>query len=348
MNGRGPCVQKAAAALAVALALGAPARWAQAQSVESFYRGKTLTLVVGADVSGEYTTSARLLARHIGAHIPGNPTIIIQNMPGASSINATNYLYEIAAKDGSVLGLPSKDVALYQASRMPNIRYKVEDFGWIGSMMGSNNLVVVWSATGVRTIDDARKREVIMGALARNGTLATYPLILNSIAGTKFKLVLGYVGSQVIDLAMQRGEVEGKGSYAWANLKRTHPEWVRDHKLNILVQFGLQKEPELPDVPLVTEFARNAQEGAVLALISSDTVMARPVLLPPHVPAERVAAMRTAFDQTMTDPDFLADARANQVDVGPMRGADLQALIQRIISTPADVIDLAQQWMTRE
>jgi hypothetical protein len=185
-----------------------------------------------------------------------------------------------------------------------------------------------------------------MGALARNGTLATYPLILNIIASTKFKLVLGYVGSQVIDLAMERGEVEGKGSYSWDNLKRTHDDWVRDHKLNMLVQFGLQKEPELPDVPLVTEFARSDQERAVLDLISSDTVMARPFLLPPGVPAERVAAMRTAFDQTMSDPDFLADARANGIDVNPMRGDDLQALIRRIIDTPRDIIDVAQQWMT--
>jgi hypothetical protein len=198
----------------------------------------------------------------------------------------------------------------------------------------------------VRTIEDARKREVIMGALARNGTLATYPMILNAITGTRFKLVLGYVGSQVIDLAMQRGEVEGKGSYSWANLKRTHPEWVSEHKLNLLVQFGLAKEPDLPDVPLVTELARNDKERAVLTLISSDTVMARPFLLPPGVPGERVAAMRAAFDATMTDPDFLADANAAKVDLAPMPGDALQAVITRIIDTPPEIIDLAQQWMT--
>jgi tripartite-type tricarboxylate transporter receptor subunit TctC len=269
-------------------------------------------------------------------------------MPGASSINATNYLYEIAAKDGTVLGLPSKDVALYQASRMPNTRYKVQDFNWIGNMSGANNLLVVWSATGVKSIDDARKREVIMGALARNGTLATYPLILNTIAGTKFKLVLGYVGSQVIDIAMERGEVEGKGSYSWANLKRTHPDWVRDRKLNILVQFGLQKEADLPDVPLITELARNDKERDALNLISSDTVMARPFLLPPNVPGDRVAAMRAAFDATITDPNFLADASASRVDIQPMRGSDLQAVITHIIDTPREIIDLAQQWMIQE
>jgi len=334
--------------LVAALAVVVQTPPTSAEPVESFYRGRTITLIVGADVSGEYTTSARLLARHLGRHIPGNPTIIIQNMPGASSINATNYLYEVAPKDGTVLGLPSKDIALYQASRMPNTRYKVQDFNWIGNMSGSNNLLVVWSATGVKSIDDARKREVIMGALARNGTLATYPLILNTIAGTKFKLVLGYVGSQVIDLAMERGEVEGKGSYSWANLKRTHPEWVNDRKLNLLVQFGLQKEPELPDVPLITEFARNAQEQAVLNFISSDTVMARPFLLPPKVPDERITAIRAGFDQTMSDQAFLADARASRVDIQVMRGDELQALIGRIIETPREIVDLAQQWMTQE
>jgi tripartite-type tricarboxylate transporter receptor subunit TctC len=330
------------------LGMAMPVLPASAEPVENFYRGKVITLIVGSDVSGEYATSARLLARHLGKHIPGSPTIIIQNMPGASSINATNYLYEIAAKDGTVIGLPSKDVALYQASRMPNTRYRVQDFNWIGNMSGANNLLVVWSGTGVKSIADARNREVIMGALARNGTLATYPLILNAIAGTKFKLVLGYAGSQIIDIAMERGEVEGKGSYSWANLKRTHPDWVRDRKLNILVQFGLQKEPELPDVPLITDLARNDQERQVLNLISSDTVMARPFLLPPNVPADRVAAMRAAFDTTITDPNFLADARASRVDIQPMAGPDLQALINHIIDTPREIIDLAQQWMTQE
>ena len=339
----------ALARLLIAAALGIVTTLpASAQPVESFYRGKVITLIVGSDVSGEYATSARLLARHLGKHIPGSPTIIIQNMPGASSINVTNYLYEIAAKDGSVLGLPSKDVALYQASRMPNTRYEVQNFSWIGNMNGSNNLLVVWGATGVRSIEDARKREVIMGALARNGTLATYPLILNAIAGTKFKLVLGYVGSQIIDIAMERGEVEGKGSYSWANLKRTHPDWVRDRKLNILVQFGLQKEAELLDVPLVADLGRNDQERQVLNLISSDTVMARPFLLPPNVPADRVAALRTAFDATMADENFLADARTSRIDIQPMRGGDLQALIKHIIGTPREIIDLAQQWMTQE
>src|SRR5262249_15188214 len=160
------------------------------------------------------------------------------------------------------------------------------------------------------------------------------------IAGTKFKLVLGYVGSQVIDLAMERGEVEGKGSYSWANLKRTHPEWVAERKLNVLVQFGLHREAELPDVPLIMEFGRTDQERAALTFSSSDTEIARPFLLPPNVPDERVAAIRAAFDRTMSDEAFLADARATRVDIQVLNGPELQALVGRIIETPREVIDL--------
>jgi tripartite-type tricarboxylate transporter receptor subunit TctC len=312
---------------------------------EDFYRGKTLSLVIGSDVSGEYTAGGRIIAKHLGNHLPGNPAIITQNMPGASSIKAANYLYSVAPKDGLTFGLVSKDVPIYEATTMHNVNYKSRDFIWLGSLSGSNNLVVVWAATGIKTLDDAKQREVIMGALGANGTLATYPFILNNLFGTKFKVVLGYTGAQLVDLAMERGEVEGRGSYSWSDMKRARTSWLKDGKFSILAQFGLKKEPDLPDVPLVTDLTQDPKYRAALEFICSDTVMARPFLLPPDTVAKRAQLMKRAFDATMTDPDFLADARQSQVDVSPIGADELTNLVNRTVGTGTDIVRVAEQLM---
>lgn len=333
-----------------ALALGAcvGAADAAAQSVADFYRARGLTLVIGSDASGEYNQSGRLLGRHIGKHVPGNPTVTVQNMPGASGIKSANYLYAVAAKDGSVFGLFNKSMAFYEATKTDNANYKSAEFNWIGCMSRTNNLVVVWAATGVKTLEDAKQREVVLGSIGAGGTMTTYPLILNNVVGTKFKLVLGYAGGQVVDLAMERGEVEGRGSYSWSDLKKVRADWLRDRKINILAQYGIRKEPDLPDVALSVDLGRNEQERRALEFISSDIEMARPFMMPPKVPAERVKALREAFDKTMADPQFLDEARQAQVDVSPMTGADLETLVRHTIDTSPDVVALATRWMTRE
>lgn len=318
-----------------------------ANAAEDFYTSKTLTLVIGSDVSGEYTAGGRIIAKHLGRHLPGNPTIVTQNMPGASSIKAANFLYSVAPKDGLTFGLVSKDVPIYEATMMQNVNYKSRDFVWLGSLSGSNNLVVVWAATGIKTLDDAKKREVIMGALGANGTLATYPFILNNLFGTKFKVVLGYTGAQLVDLAMERGEVEGRGSYSWSDLKRARATWLQEGKFSILVQFGLSKEPDLSNVPLVIDLAKNPRDRDVLEFISSDTVMARPFLLPPGTVPERAQLMKRAFDATMTDPSFLSDAKQSQVDVRPINADELTALVIKTVTTASDVVQLSEQLMTQ-
>jgi len=329
-----------------ALAIGAAD--ASAQSVADFYRARGLTLVIGSDASGEYNQSGRLLARHIGKHVPGNPTVTVQNMPGASGIKSANYLYAVAAKDGSVFGLFNKSMAFYEATKTDNANYKSAEFNWIGSMSRTNNLVVVWAATGVKTLEDAKQREVVLGSIGAGGTMTTYPLILNNVVGTKFKLVLGYAGGQVVDLAMERGEVEGRGSYSWSDLKKVRADWLRDHKINILAQYGIRKEPDLPDVPLSIDLGRNDQERRALEFISSDIEMARPFMMPPKVPAERVTALREAFDRTMVDPQFLDEAKQGQIDVSPMTGMELESLVRRTIETPPEIVAIATRWMTRE
>ena len=321
---------------------------ASAQSIADFYRGKIVTIVVGSDATGEYDANARLLSRHLGRHIPGNPSIVIQNMPGASGITSANYLYTIAPKDGLMLGTFNKSMPLYQMTGMPNTKYKAQEFNWIGSRDHANNLVVVSSRTGIKTIEDATKKQATMGSIGIGGTMSTYPLILNNSIGTKFKLVQGYAGGQLVDLAMERGEVDGRGSYDWKDLKTKRADWLRDGKVTVLVQFGLAREADLPNVPIPPDLGRDEREKAALAFLSSDIMMGKPLMTPPGVPAERVAALRNAFDETMSDPQFLADARTADADVNPIKGADLQATVDKIVSTSPDIVALAKGLMAEK
>jgi tripartite-type tricarboxylate transporter receptor subunit TctC len=330
------------------LAIAAIADSALAQPVADFYRDKGITLIIGSDASGEYNQAGRLLARRIGKYIPGNPVVTVQNMPGASGIKSANYLYSVAPKDGSVFGLFNKSMPYYEATKMENTRYKSVEFNWIGSMVRTNNLVVVWAASGVKTLEDAKQREVVLGSIGAGGTMTTYPVILNNVVGTKFKLVLGYAGGQVVDLAMERGEVDGRGSYSWSDLKKYRPDWLTANKINILAQYGVRKEPELPEVPLSVELGRDANERRVMEFISADVDMAKPFMFPPKVAADRVQALRAAFDATMKDADFLDDAKQAKVDISPITGAELEALVRRTIETPPELVATAERWMTRE
>jgi tripartite-type tricarboxylate transporter receptor subunit TctC len=318
----------------------------EATGVSDFFRGKTITLIVGDDAGGQYTVNGRLLAEYLGKYIPGNPNIIVQNMPGASSVTATNYLYAVAPEDGTVFGLPNQSVVLYQAARLPALRYKAEKMNWIGSMTASNHVVVVMARSGVKTLDDAKTKEVTMGSLGVNGTLSVYPTVLNRIAGTKFKLVVGYSGANLVDLAMLRGEIDGRGSYTWTDLKASHPDWLASKKVNLLVQLGPQKAPDLPDVPLLTDLARSEHEREVLAFISSDTVLGRPFVLPPNVPPDRVAALREAFSRTVADPDFLRDAKKLGINIAPVSGAELQKRVEQTVATPREIVGEAEKLMT--
>jgi tripartite-type tricarboxylate transporter receptor subunit TctC len=318
----------------------------RAADARDFFKGKTVTLVVGDDAGGQYTVNGRLLAQYIGKYIPGEPTIIVQNMPGASSVTATNYLFAVAPQDGTVFGLPNQSVVLYQAAHLPNLRYKAEEMNWIGSMTSSNHVVAVMARSGVETLDDAKKKEVTMGSLGVNGSLSVYPTVLNRVAGTRFKVVVGYSGANLVDLAMQRGEIDGRGSYTWTDLKTSHPDWLATNKINLLAQIGPEKAADLPKVPLLTDLARSQHERQVLTFISSDTVLGRPFVLPPHVPAERVQILRTAFARAVADPDFLRDAKSMGINIAPVSGAELQKRVEQTVATPPEIISDAEKLMT--
>ena len=318
---------------------------AEAQTTEAFYQGRTVTLIVGTEAGGGYGIYGRLLARHIGHHIPGEPTIIVQNMPGASGRRAANYMYSEAARDGSVLGMLEQNIPFTQAMGRDNVRFDTRDFNYLGNMSSSVSVVVAWNAAGVHTIADAQSKELIIGATGGTGTTRVFATLMNETVGTKFRIVTGYPGGNDINLAMERGEVGGRASYSWASLKSGKPEWLREKKISILAQIGLEKAADLPDVPLLLDLAKSKSDREVIWLFSSGADLGRVVLTVPKVPQSRVALLRTSFDETMSDPALLAEAKRQDLDISPIDGAAVEKVVDRVISTPPSIIQRAQHFL---
>jgi tripartite-type tricarboxylate transporter receptor subunit TctC len=306
---------------------------ARADSVEDFYRGKTIDLYIGYSAGGGYDNYARQVARYMSKYIPGNPEIVPHNMAGGGGRIAAAYLFTIAPKDGTAIATADQSLPLQQALGDPTVRFDMSKFGWIGSPNSDNNTLVTWYTTGVKTIEDARKTEVAMGATGPN-TSAQYPLAMNALLGTKFKVVTGYPGGADVNLAMEKGELGGRGSNNYVSWQTTHPEWLREHKINILVQIGLAKDPELPDTPLLSELGKTADDRAMLKLLSAPVRIGRPLFTTPDVPPERLRALREAFDKTMKDAEFLESAKKTKLEIGPVSGVELQSIVADIVQTP--------------
>lgn len=309
---------------------------------EDFYAGKNVDVIIGYSAGGGYDAYARLVARHMGKHIPGNPTLVPRNMPGGGGRVLAGYMSSVAPKDGTALATVDQSLPLQQALGDPTVRFDTRAFNWIGTPVADNNTLVTWNTSGVKTVEEAKQKEVVMGATGEN-TSAQYPRAMNFFLGTKFRVIVGYPGGNDINLAMERGEVGGRGSNNWPSWKSTRPDWLRDHKINILVQIGLKKDPELPDTPLLYELASNDQDRASLRLLSTPVAIGRPLFTTPGVPADRVAALRQAFDETMKDEGFVKDAKNENLDVSPESGAELQKIVGEILSTPKPAIDRLAQ-----
>lgn len=308
------------------------------ESVANFYKGKTITFYIGFAPGGGYDAYARLVSRFMGSHIPGNPAIQPKQMTGAGGRVATNYVYNVAPKDGTVLATGDQSFPLEQAIGDTSVLFNANKFAWIGNPDADNNVVITWSTSGVATVEDAKKKEVSMGATGYN-TSSQYVQAMNTIDGTKFKIVLGYPGGTDVNLAMEKGEMGGSGSSSWSFLKGLHPEWLSEHKINVLVQIGLTKAGDLQDVPLLVNLAKNATDREALELLSSPPTIGRPIFTSPGVPPERVAALRAAFDEAMKDPALLEQARASKLDINPVSGIELQKIVSRIISAPRPIVE---------
>ncbi len=331
------------ALILAAAALASLAAAARADEVADFYRGKRISLVIGFGSGGGYDLYARLLGRFMGAHIPGNPIIVPQNMPGAGSRSAANWLYTIAPKDGTVISCLSQATPTDQALGQPGVRFAPEQFNWIGNLSVVNNILFVSAASGVATIDEAKKKPLAIGASGASSPSVLYPQVSNNLLGTKFKIVSGYPGGGDINIAVERHEVDGRGSDSWASMKSTHPDWLRDHAINILFQVGPRRERDLPDIPLWTELANNDEQRQVLAILSGDVSVGRPILTAPDVPADRVKALRQAFDDTMRDPQFIAAAAQSNMDINPMGGEELQQIVGRMVAPGPKILAMVKE-----
>ncbi len=327
-----------------AVAIVAPA---QAQSPADFYKGRNVELDVGYSVGGGYDMYARVLARHIGRHIPGNPTIVVKNMEGAGSLRLANWLYRVAPKDGSVFAIIGRGTGFDPLLGQQAAQFDGTKFNWIGSGNHEVSVCVSYAgSTDVTTFSDLRTRDITVGGTAPSADTDQFPKVLNAVLGTRMKIVTGYPGGNDIVLAMERGEVQGRCGWSWSSVKSTHGAFIAEKKLNILVQLSLQKHPELPDVPLVIDLAKTDEQRQILKLIFARQVMGRPFLAPPGVPADRIEALRNAFMETMTDPAFVSDAGMAQIEVNPVAGHALQKLVAEIYATPPDVARKAAQILT--
>ncbi len=320
---------------AVLFAAGGPAR---AQTVEEFYRGKTVKFVVGSNTGGSYDTYSRLLTAFMSRHIPGNPTLLVENMPGASGVKSAQYLGEIAPKDGTVIGMFNQSMPQRQMFEPDQVHFDLAKFSWIGAMNTSTTVFITWHASGVKTLEDARKKEVVMGALSATGGNSVYPLLINAFLGTRFKVVLGYQGGNTIQLAMERGEVDGRAAVVWSGLKAGWPQWIAEKKVYVLLQTGLVKEKDLPDVPLLLDLARNDEEKAIFRFVSSDSAMGFPVTAPPGIPADRLAALQKAFLDTLKDPEFVKAATERKLEIEPSTGDEVKKVVVDLIGTPKETI----------
>ena len=326
------------------LVAGVLAPPASAQGVAEFYKGKTISLIVGGSEGGGYDTMARAIGRHIGRHIPGNPAIVSRNMPGASGMAATNHLYNAAEKDGTVIGLLQNNKPLAQLFGNKAARFDATKFNWLGTPSIEVAVVVVWHAVPVNSVDDLRTKETSMGASGVQSGQAFVGRLLNATLGTKMRVVPGYKGMNDIFLAMERGEVDGYPGIFYSALAATRPNWLPEKKARIIVQFGSQPLKELPGVPFATALASNAEDKLLMEAAAARQALGRPLVMPPGVPADRLAAMRKALLDTFHDPAFVADATKNRMEItAPQSGQEVQELIVRVSATPAKVVERLQQ-----
>ena len=326
----------------LALLWGLPLSSALADPVADFYRGKTISIIVSTSAGGDYDQRARLLARHMDRHLPGQPKLIAQNMPGAGGLKAANYLYAIAAKDGTALGSLGQNMPMTQALGGQGVEFDLRQCAWIGNTMSSPMIPVSWHSSPVKTIHDALKTELIIGGTGAGASSVQVPQMLNNLLGTKFKIIAGYPGGNELYLGMERGEIAGRATQNWAGWKSQRPDWVRDKTINLLAQSGAKRHPELPDVPLLIDLASNEEDRLVLELFLAGDDIARPIIAAPRVPDERIAALRAAFDATMIDGAFLADAARAKMEIAPSSGVEIQAIATRVLNAPASVIAKAQ------
>lgn len=313
---------------------------ANAAGVKEFYAGRQMRMIIFASPGGGYDTYARLLSRHIVNFIPGNPTMVASNMPGGGGIKAVNYVARSAPTDGSVMTIVNQGIPMHQALSGKSLETDVSKFGWVGNISFSNQTFATWTASGIKSLDDLKSRQVIVGATGIGSIAAQLPAAYNNLLNAKLKIIYAYPGGNEMNLAMERGEIHARGANPLASWKATKPDWLKENKLTFLIQVGLEREPELPNVPLLTEVVKgDSDKEAIARFLTNNVIVGRPFAVAPGVPKERLAALRQAYEKTVVAPKFLAEARQQKMDIRSMTGERLQALVEEILATPQSVRD---------
>jgi tripartite-type tricarboxylate transporter receptor subunit TctC len=333
------------ATLAIALSCCVTA-FAAPACAQGAFEGKQISIVVGFSPGGTYDAMARLYARHMVKYLPGKPTAIVRNMPGAGSQVAANHLYSAAPKDGTTLGILGGNVAIEPLLSPDKARYDGRRFAWIGGRSRDHILCLVWHTVPVRSFADLATREVVVGATGPGSRTLTNPRVLNDQAGARLKIISGYPGGNEITLALEKGEVEGYCGWALGSIKQRAPHWLSEGKVRPLVNFSYVKPPDLPNVPLAHDLARTETGREAIRFLEADSVLAWPMLAPPDMAPERVAELRSAFDRMMKDPEALADAARQGLEMEPVAGAELQKLVESLYAAKPEVIDYVRRIST--
>jgi tripartite-type tricarboxylate transporter receptor subunit TctC len=335
-------MRKALSALATLMTIALPG----VLSAEDFYQGKTLRLVVGSDVGGGYDSYARTFAQHYRKHIPGEPTVVVQNMPGAGGIAATNWLYAAAPKDGLAIGLGQRGVPFQPFFGEKNAKFVPTEFNWLGSFNADTGVVTIWSAAKVKSMDDAFRETAVLGGSGPNDSEA-YPALMNRTIGTKFRIVSGYRSNSAVMLAIERGEVDGV-SGSWSSMKAQKPQWLRDKQVNVVVQIGKTRHPDLASVPLVIDYVKRDEDRAMWNVMIAMATMGRPLAAPPGVSPELVKILRAGFEATMKDPEFRSDMERTHRELTPVSGEEMQHMLEEVARVPADTLMKLNTYIKRE
>jgi tripartite-type tricarboxylate transporter receptor subunit TctC len=327
----------------LAVIFAAAASPALGDQVEDFYKARTLTVLIGYSPGGSYDSAGRVLARYMGRYIPGNPSMVPQNMPGAGTLNLANYLYNVSPKDGTAFGIVARGMAMEPLIGGTNTKFDATKFTWIGSAANEISLCATYETSPVKSWSDALSKEFTVAGNGSGSDPDVFANVLRNRFGVKNRLISGYPGSAEISLAMERGEIDGRCGWSWSSIKAEKSQWLAEHKLNLIVQLALEKAADLPNVPLITELATDDRQRQILKLIFSRQTMGRPFAGPPGIPPERAEALRKAFDLTMKDPEFLAEAEKRGLEINPVPGHDLEKLIADLYATPKDVVAEARE-----
>ncbi|MGH6767482.1 MAG: Bug family tripartite tricarboxylate transporter substrate binding protein [Xanthobacteraceae bacterium] len=343
-----PIVRRCAVVAAAGLLLISGTIVARSQSAEQFYKGKQLTMVVYSPAGSAYDIYARVLIRHMGKHIPGNPTFVVQYVVGAGGLKAIEYLHRIAPKDGSVMGTVGRGLPFEPFLGRNELKYDPLRLTWIGSMNREATLAMSWHTAKVKTFEDLRKTELLVPGTGAGADSEIIPRAFNSLAGTKFKIISGYRNSTEAALAMERGELEGMAYWSWTAVRSIHPTWVPEKKINLLFHTGTKPIPDLPDVRLIRNLVKNPTDKQALEFLLAREILGRPFLAPPDIPRDRVAAIRKAFDATMRDPAFLADAKKTKLDVDLVTGQEVDTVLKNASTAPTGVVARLKQALGRK